>query len=182
MNRMHTAAAAVAALFLASCVFGHTVSLRMLLLGTGLILTAIVAFQPNQDIRRLAPIWLPFLLWGAWALLSLGWSFEPDRTWKEWRNEIFFTGAALWICYVGAQAQNAPRLFLTIVSAAATLVCGVAVYEFSGSVEGYLDGWHGGPGDHSSAVLTLMPVIAMAAWYFSRPGRLRWPGHPRSCG
>jgi O-antigen ligase len=173
MARAHTAAALVAALFLASSMFGHTVSVRLMLLGTGIVLAAIVASR-NQ-VRVLPPIWLPFLLWGAWALLSLGWSFEPDRTWKEWRNEIFYTGAALWICYVGAQAQEAPRHFLTIVSAAAALVCGVAVYEFSGSVEGYLEGWHGGPGDHSSAVLTLMPGIAMAAWYFSRPGRPRWP-------
>ncbi len=173
--RVHRAAAVVAALLLASSMFGGTVAARLLLLGTGLVLTGIVAFRPEKDLRLLPPIWLPFLLWGAWALLSLGWSFEPDRTWKEWRNEIFYTGGALWICYVGAQAQNAPRIFLTIVSAAAALVCGVAVYEFSGSLEGYLDGWHGGPGDHSSAVLTLMPVIAMAAWYFSRPGRPRWP-------
>jgi O-antigen ligase len=172
--RVHTAAAVVAALFLASSMFGHTVALRLLLLGTGLILAAIIAYQPGKDVRLLPAIWLPFLLWGAWALLSLAWSIEPDRTWKEWRNEVFYTGAALWICYVGAQARNAPRVFLTIVSAAATLVCGVAVYEFSGSWEGYVAGWHGGPGDYSSALLTLMPCIAMGAWYFSRPGRPLW--------
>jgi O-antigen ligase len=173
MTRTHTAAALVAALFLASSMFGHTVALRLLLLGTGIVLAAIVASKKQIDV--LPPIWLPFLLWGAWALLSLAWSFEPERTWKEWRNEIFYTGAALWICYVGAQARNAPRLFLSIVSGAAALVCGVAIYAFSGSLEGYMDGWHGGPGDHSSALLTLMPCIAMAAWYFSRPGRPRWP-------
>src|SRR3990170_6634520 len=126
--RLHTAAAVVAALFLATSMFGHTVALRLLLLGTGLMLTALFAFQPRQDLRLLPPIWLPFLLWGAWALLSLTWSLEPDRTWKEWRNEVFYTGAALWICYVGAQAQHAPRVFLTIVSAAAMLVCSVALY------------------------------------------------------
>ena len=172
MARTHTAAAVIAALFLASSMFGHTVALRLLLLGTGIVLAAIVASKKQIDV--LPPIWLPFLLWGAWALLSLGWSFEPDRTWKEWRNEIFYTGAALWICYVGAQARNAPGVFLTIVGPAAALVCGVALYEFSGSWEGYMAGWHGGPGDHSSALLTLMPGIAMAAWYFSRPGRPLW--------
>jgi O-antigen ligase len=172
---VHGAAAVVAALFLASSMFSGTVAARLLLLGTGLALTGIVAFRPGKDVRLLPAVWLPFLLWGAWALLSLAWSFEPDRTWKEWRNEIFYTGAALWVCYVGAQAQNAPRLFLTIVSAAAMLVCGVALYEFSGSWEGYMVGWHGGPGDHSSALLTLMPCVAMAAWYFSRQGRPLWP-------
>jgi O-antigen ligase len=175
MTRMHTGAAVVAALFLASSMFGGTVALRLLLLGTALLLTGILAFRPGKDIRQLPPIWLPFLLWGAWALLSLTWSLEPDRTWKEWRNEIFYTGAAVWICYVGAQARNAPRVFLTIVSAAAMLVCGVALYAFSQSWEAYIAGWHGGPGDHSSALLALMPCIAMAAWYFSRPGRPLWP-------
>jgi O-antigen ligase len=175
MARMHTGAAVVAALFLASSMFGGTVALRLLLLGTALLLTGILAFRPGKDIRLLPPIWLPFLLWGAWALLSWTWSLEPDRTWKEWRNEIFYTGAALWICYVSAQAQNAPRVVLTIVGTAAMLVCGVAVYEFSQGWEDYMVGWHGGPGDHSSAVLTLMPGTAMAAWYFSRPGRPRWP-------
>ena len=175
MARTHTAAAVVAALFLASSMFGHMVAVRLLLLGTGLILTAIVAFQPGKDIRVLPPIWLPFLLWGAWALLSLTWSLEPDRTWKEWRNEIFYTGAALWICYVGAQAQNAPRVFLTIVNVAAMVACGIAIYKFSGSWESYMVGWHGGPGDHSSAVLTVMPCIAMAAWHFGRPERPLWP-------
>src|SRR5687768_13034962 len=112
MARTHTAAAVVAALFLASSMFGHTVALRMLLLGTGIVLAAMVASKKQIDV--LPPVWLPFLLWGAWALLSWTWSFEPDRTWKEWRNEIFYSGAALWICYVSAQAQNAPRLFLII--------------------------------------------------------------------
>src|SRR5687768_5912764 len=166
--RVHTAAAVVAALFLASSMFGHTVALRLLLLGTGLVLTAIVAFQPGKDVRLLPPIWLPFLLWGAWALLSLTWSIEPDRTWKEWRNEVFYTGASLWICYIGAQARNSGRIFPLVVGAAAALACTAALFSFRQGWEFYADGWHGGPGDHSHALVVLMPCAAAAAWYAQR--------------
>jgi len=79
MNRVHTAAAIVAALFLASCVFGHTVALRMLLLGTGLILASVVAFRERREVSLLPPIWLPFLLWALWAGLSIAWSVEGKR-------------------------------------------------------------------------------------------------------
>ena len=171
--RVHGAAAVVAALFLGSSMFGHNVALRLFLLGTGIVLASVVVAR-KEPVHVLPPIWLPFLLWGMWAALSLAWSLEPERTLKEWRNEVFYTGAALWICYVSAQARDAPRLFLSIVAAAAALVCSIAMYEFSRGWEGYLVGWHGGPGDHSSALLALMPCVAMAAWVFSRRGRL-WP-------
>ena len=171
--RVHGAAAVVAALFLGSSMFGHNVALRLFLLGTGIVLASVVVAR-KEPVHVLPPIWLPFLLWGMWAALSLAWSLEPERTLKEWRNEVFYTGAALWICYVSAQARDAPRLFLSIVAAAAALVCSIAMYEFSRGWEGYLVGWHGGPGDHSSALLALMPCVVMAAWVFSRRGRL-WP-------
>jgi O-antigen ligase len=166
--RVHTAAAVVAALFLASSMFGHTVALRLLLLGTGLILAALVAFQPGKDVRLLPAIWLPFLLWGAWALLSLTWSIEPDRTWKEWRNEVFYTGTAIWICYIGAQARNSARIFPLVVGAAAALACTAALFSFRQGWEFYADGWHGGPGDHSHALVVLMPCAAIAGWYAQR--------------
>jgi O-antigen ligase len=172
MNKVHTATAVVAALFLASCVFGHTVALRMLLLGTGLILASVVAFWHRKDVRLLPPIWLPFLLWGGWALLSIAWSIEPDRSEKEWRNEVFYTGAGLWICYLGAQAHRAVWIFGLIGAGAALITCGIGVYEFSRGLAAYNVGWHGGPGDHSSALVVLMPCVALAGWYAARA---RWP-------
>ena len=162
----------VAALFLASCTFGHTVALRLLLLAAGLGLAAIVMFQSRQGLRYLPPIWLPFLLWGIWAAASLTWSLEPERTMKEWRNEVFYTGAGLWICYIGAQARQAVRIFPYVVGVAAALACAIALYEFSHGLKRYAAGWHGGSGDHSSALLTLMPCAAIAAWYANRAG---WP-------
>lgn len=171
---LHTAAAWVAALFLASSVFGHTVALRLLFLAVGIILTSLVVARNSKDLQRLPPIWIPFLLWGAWALLSLAWSMEPDRTMKEWRNEVFYAGAGLWVCYVGAQARNAGRIFLSIVAAAGLFACLMALRDFSRGPERYEAGWHGGPGDHSSALLVLMPCVAMAGWYALRARRPRW--------
>jgi O-antigen ligase len=171
--RLDTAAAGVAALFLASCVFGHMVSVRLLLLGAGIVLSAIVVFR--YEVRALPPIWMPFLLWGGWALLSLSWSFEPERTLKEWRNEVFYAGAALWICFVAVQARGAVRIFGAVLAAATVLACGFALAAFP-DLKAYNEGWHGGPGDHSSALLTLMPCAAVVAWYAHRA---RWPRHVR---
>jgi O-antigen ligase len=172
---LHTTLAWIAALFLASSVFGHTVSLRLTLLGTGILLAAAVTYrEKDSKLRFLPPIWLPFLLWGAWALLSITWSVEPDRTLKEWRNEVFYTGAALWVCYVGAQARDAARIFLPVVGIAAAAACFFSLHAFSRGWEQYADGWHGGPGDHSSALLVLMPCSVMAGWYAMRAKRSIW--------
>jgi O-antigen ligase len=167
---LHTIAAWVAALFLASSVFAQNVALRLLLLAAGIVLTGLVAHRYRDSVRALPPIWLPFLLWGGWALLSLIWSLEPERTLKEWRNEVFYTGAALWICYVGAQATRAVRIFLIVAGLAAALACGLALRDFMSEWRQYLEGWHGGPGDHSSALLTLLPCVLLTGWYAFHAG------------
>jgi O-antigen ligase len=169
--RLHIAAAVTAALFLAVCLFSHTVALRLALLGAGIILAASVLAQNRGSVKALPPIWLPFLAWGAWAALSLAWSRDPALTVWEWRNEVFYTAAACWICYVAAQAGHAARIFGAIAAAGATLACGIALYEFSRGWETYAAGLHGGPGDHSSALLALMPCVAMGGWYASRRHR-----------
>jgi O-antigen ligase len=166
--RLQTATAIVAALFLAVCLFGHTVALRLSLLGTGIILAAVVRAQNRGAVQALPPIWLPFLAWGAWAALSFAWSQDRELTVREWRNEVFYTAAACWVCYVAAQARQAPRIFGAIVAAGATLACAIALYEFSRGWETYAAGLHGGPGDHSSALLVLVPCVAMGGWYAVR--------------
>ena len=162
----------VAALFLAACLFSHTVALRLLLLAAGIVLASITVARERNDIRALPQIWLPFLLWGLWAAASIAWSVEPERSEKEWRNEVFYTGAALWICFVGAQARNAGRIVLPVLGIAITVAIAIALWTYSRGWTEYLVGWHSGPGDHSSALLTLLPCLAMAAWYGSRAG---WP-------
>jgi O-antigen ligase len=172
LTKAHTACAVVAALFLATCAFSHTVALRLMLLAAGIVLASIVVSKEKQ-LRGLPPIWIPFVAWGAWALLSLAWSIEPDRSFKEWRNEVFYTAAGLWICYVGAQARRAAPIFLVIIAAAGSAAALIAVVEFSRGWAEYVEGLHGGPGDHSSVVLALMPCAAMAAWLSAQ--ERRWP-------
>lgn len=169
--RLHIAAAVVAALFLGACLFAHNVALRLALLGAGLLLCAILAARERRELRLLPPLWLSFALWGAWAALSIAWSYDPELSRWEWRNEVFYTGAALWICYVAAQAPQAPRIFAGVLAAAAMLVAGLALRDFSQGLAVYQAGWHGGPGDHSSALVTLMPCIAAGIWYGHRA---RW--------
>ena len=173
---MHTACAWVSALFLASSVFAQNVALRLLLLAAAIVLAAVVVSRKKA--HAWPPMWLPFLLWGAWAALSVLWSIEPERTMKEWRNEVFYTGAALWVCYVGAQAQNAIRIYAAVLATAAGTACFIALYEFPRGWDAYAAGWHGGPGDHSSALLVLMPCVAMAGWYAARAS---WPRGTIGC-
>jgi O-antigen ligase len=163
-----------AAFFMAASMFGQTVALRLMLLLAGTALAAI-AVARDRNIQRLPPIWIPFAAWAAWAVLSLAWSIEPERSLKELRNEVGYAALALWLCFVGAQAREAVRIFVPILIAAAVGVCAVSLYESQLGFPEYLTGWHGGPGDHSSALLTLMPCAVMGGWYAAaRSERLRW--------
>lgn len=171
---MSAVTAWVAALFLSSSLFAHTVTLRLALLLAGTALAGVAAWRHRSDVRLLPPIWLAFLLWAAWAWLSVVWSIEPERTLKELRNEIVYTSLALWMCFVCAQARNAARIVIPVVGAAAAAVMMIGLREFSIGWESYLEGLHGGPGDHSSALLALTPCVVMTAWYGWRAGwRLR---------
>jgi O-antigen ligase len=158
----------VAALLLASCLFSHTITLRLLLLALGIVLAATVLAR-NRELRALPPIWILFALWAAWAALSLAWSLEPERTLKEWRNEVFYAGATLWVCFVAAQAREA-RIFLPIVGGAAIVACALALDAFLRAADRNFEGLHGGAGNHSSALLMLTPCAIMTAWYAQRRG------------
>lgn len=164
-------AAWTAAFFLGADLFSHTVALRLalLLLGAALVLAAVL--KQRRSLRIMPSIWLPFLLWGAWAALSIFWSLEPARSAKEFQNEIVYCALALWFCFVSAQAANATRNLLAVAACAAILVCSMSIYYFF-SGEDYSRGWHGGAGAHSSALLTLMPCALAAGWYARRSS---WP-------
>jgi O-antigen ligase len=159
-----------AALFLAATLFSHTVALRLTLLAAGALLSAIALLRERNRLSMLPPIWLAFLLWAAWSAASLGWSVEPERSEKEIRNEVIYTGLALWTCYVAAQARHAARILLPVLAGAATLLCALALYHFRPGFESYATGLHGGPGNLSSALITLLPCIVAAAWYGWRTG------------
>jgi O-antigen ligase len=170
----HSAAALLAALVLGASVFAHNVALRLLLLALGLALAGWVSFRQRGRVDWLPPVWLPFALWAAWAAASGLWSVDPERTLKEWRNEVFYTGSMLWMCYVAAQARDAARFIVPVLALAAVAVCAVGLWDFSHGARQYRRGWHGGPGDHSSALLMLMPCAVMAGWYLRRTGAPAW--------
>jgi O-antigen ligase len=161
-------AAWAAALLLSSSLFAHTVALRLLLLLAGLGLVAAAIAKDRHSLRLLPPLWIPLALWAAWAFASLGWSLEPQRTGKELQNEIGYSVATFWLCYVAGQARDAARILLLIVGAAAFAVCANAIYTFPR----IMDGWSGGPGNLSSALLVLLPCTAATAWYARRAA---WP-------
>ena len=172
--KLHAAAAVVAALFIGSALFAQNVALRLILLLILLVLAALLALRERARLQLMPAIWLPFALWAAWAAASLAWSIEPERSLKEWRNEAFYTACALWGCFIAAQTRVAPRVLAPVLAAAALAVCGVSIWEYSKGRAEYLTGWHGGPGDHSSTLLMLMPCAVMAGWYARRLGASAW--------
>ena len=166
-----------AALLVATVVFSHTVTLRLTFLFVGLGCAIATSVRDRRAIRIVPAIWLPFAGWALWAALSLGWSIEQERSIDEFRNEICYSAAALWVCYVGAQARNAVPLFLMTLGAAALLACALAYYDFSQGPLLHQDSWHGGSGGLSSTVLVLMPCAVLAGWHASIAGwsrRVQW--------
>ena len=159
-----------AALFLAAVLFSHTVALRLvlLLLGIGCVLASLARRPPSIDF--VPPIWLPFALWAAWAASSVTWSVNPEASAKEFRNEILYCAAAFWLCYVGAQARNSVSVFQPVLALAALVACALALYHFAEGFLSYSAGWHGGAGNLSSMVLTLMPCAVLAAVYGHKVG------------
>jgi O-antigen ligase len=163
-------AALYTALFLGTTLFSHTVALRLIVGGLAVFCCMVTLARAPNGVSELPPIWLPFLLWAAWSATSLVWSVEPERSEKELRNEVIYTGIALWTCYVAAQARHAARIMLPVAVGAVMLLCALALYHFRQGFESYATGLHGGPGNLSTALITLLPCGVMAAWYGRRAG------------
>jgi O-antigen ligase len=162
-----------AAFFLSASLFAHTVALRLVLLAFGTLCCLVALVRNYRTLRAVPPIWLPFLLWAAWAGASVLWSVDPDRTTKDFRNEAIYAGLALWTCFIGAQARHATRILVPVLTVALIALCGVALYYFPQAWERYIDGYHGGPGNLSSALIGVFPCLLLAAWYAKRSG---WRG------
>lgn len=164
MNSL-TLTAYSAALFASSALFAHNGALRLILLLIATICATRAAFQHRAELRLLPPIWWAFLLWAAWAALSLTWSIEPDRSLKEFKNEVFYVSLAFLACYIGAQAPQALRIFSSVFAAALGLLCAMAVVDYFRAVHLTAAAWAGGPGNLSSALSIAMPLVLAAAWY-----------------
>jgi O-antigen ligase len=178
--RLLNAAAWTAALFVASSLFSHDVALRLVLLGIASLLCIGALIRQRSAVHVLPPIWWAWLLFAAWAAASIAWSLDPGRSQKEWQNEVVYTGLALFTCYIGAQAKDAARAFIAALLAGAALACLSALWAFASGLPAESNaGWHGGPGDHSAALLTVMPCALAMLWYAKearRPRRATWVG------
>ncbi len=169
MNPLSIAAWA-AALFLGATLFSHTVALRllMLLLGLALVVWQLVRSRiaaREAGVQALPPLLVPIILWSAWAGLSVLWSQEPARSQKEFQNEVVYVFLGYWLCFVAAQAQGARRVFGVMLGGAGVLACLLGIYVyFVPAAPSWLARMASGPGDQSSAMLTLMPCALMAIW------------------
>lgn len=164
--RLLNASGWTAALFAASSLFSHDVALRLVLLALATVFCAGVLVRERGAVSVLPPIWWPWLLFGVWAAASIRWSLEPARSAKELQNEVVYTALALFACYIGAQATDAPRAFISALAAGGTLACASALWAFASGLPAESNvGWHGGPGDHTAALLALMPCALGVFWY-----------------
>ncbi|HVC10319.1 MAG TPA: O-antigen ligase family protein [Burkholderiales bacterium] len=179
MNSLLNWAAWAAAFFLAFVLFPHTVAMRLLLLfsGAGLVLVELgrrAAAKRASEISFVPPLLVPLALWAAWAVVSLTWTLDRAGTLKELKNEVAYTYLAFWLCYVTAQTRLAPRLFPVALGVGATAACAVVIYFFwFPSSELLRLGLHNGPGDQTSALLTLMPCASVGAWLAAKQGMPR---------
>lgn len=168
MMHLGRIAAFCAAGLIASSMLSHTVALRFLLLFTGAGFVVAEAVRNRGSLKLVPPLWIVYAAWAAWAILSLAWSPEPDRTLKELRQEIVYTAFAFWVCFTAAQARGATSIFSSVVAAGAVVACGLSLHAYTLGWDQYQQGWHGGTGNHSSLLLSLAPGAVMALWYGRR--------------
>ena len=137
-----------------------------MLLLAGVAVCAWIALR-DRSIRVLPPIWIPFVLWAAWAGLSLTWSIDQDRSIKEYRNEVVYTALALWMCFVAGQGRQAVKVVASVLAGASVAAGAFALYYFFADFVGYPGGAHGGAGNHSSVLLMLMPaaLVVGCSWH-----------------
>ena len=164
----HRLAAFCAAAFLAASMLSHTVALRFLLLFTAAGLLGFTVWRDRAALRPIPPLWPVYAAWAAWVALSLAWSPELDRSFKEFRHEILYMALAFWVCFAAAQARGAARIVLPVLATGGVIACSISLHAYTLGRWGYADGWHGGAGNHSSMLLTMMPCALAAVWYGRR--------------
>lgn len=152
------------AAFLIALPFTHTVALRLTML---FVFAVIVVFQTTYF--KLSP-YLKYALiaWAGLAMLSLLWATDPAYSFKEIKNEIGYTLLTFFAFYRAAQTQRAWRLLnLTLILGfIAVSISGVFAYWFA-PLYWQKGGVHGGVGDYSTYLITIMPVIFL--WTLQKP-------------
>lgn len=175
----------LAVAFLASVLFSHTNALRFLLLASGTCAVGVAAFRMRAGKRSGGPDLVPpaifaFLLWMAWAGASLFWSLEPELSQKEYINELVYTLVAFWFCHAAGQVPGAARALGYGLGGGTAAVSLVAGYDYFIDRAHYDVGLHGGSGNLSSALITLVPCLLLVCWLSKvkavsvRAGALAW--------
>ena len=164
-----------AAIFLFSLPFTHTVALRLL----SLAIAATIAFiawrtRPTPPI----PFKLPLLFWAGMAFLSLTWAIDPGYSLGEIKNEIGYTMLTFFTFFILTQREFEFKFFnrVLISSFLAVSVSGVFAYWFA-CVKWDMGGLHGGVGDYSTYLITILPFLLLICAKNSIrkfPGNLVW--------
>ncbi|OGA16862.1 MAG: hypothetical protein A3G25_20310 [Betaproteobacteria bacterium RIFCSPLOWO2_12_FULL_63_13] len=149
--------------------FSHTNALRFLLLFAGACAVVVLAIRKRagftlQESTLIPPILIPYLLWMAWTGASLVWSLEPELSRKEFTNELAYTLVAFWFCYLAGQAPGAARALGYGLGAGVAGVSLVAAYDYLFDRGHYEAGFHGGSGNLTSALITLIPCLLLVVW------------------
>lgn len=144
------------AAFLIALPFTHTVALRLTML---FVFAVLVVFQTTYF--KLSPhLKYSLIAWAGLAMLSLLWAIDPAYSFAEIKNEIGYTLLAFFVFYRATQTQRAWRFLslAVIFGFIAVSVSGIFAYWFA-PLYWQKGGVHGGAGDYSTYLITILPLI-----------------------
>lgn len=144
------------AIFLLALPFTHTVALRLTML---LVFAAVIVSQATYS--KLSPhLKYALMAWAGLAMLSLLWADDPAYSFNEIKNEIGYTLVAFFVFYHATQTPRAWRFLnmTLILGFIAVSISGVFAYWFA-PLYWQKGGAHGGVGDYSTYLITILPLI-----------------------
>lgn len=150
-----------AAILLFSLPFTHTVAVRLLSLAIAAAMTFLTwRSRPTPPV----PFKGPLLLWAGMALLSLTWAIDPGYSLGEIKNEIGYTMLAFLTFYSLTQGEREWKFLnrVLILSFLAISISGVLGYWLAHD-KWVMGGLHGGVGDYSTYLITILPFLLLAA-------------------
>lgn len=152
------------AVFLLSLTFTHTVALRLSTLFLFALYAAVTLRSRQHPITSLSK---PFVAWSGVALASVLWAIDPLYSLNEIKNEIFYTLVAFFSFYSVTENETRWRHWNIL------LIAGFFLTAFSGVFAYWIanDFWrkggvHGGVGDYSTYLVTIMPMVLY--WHVRR--------------
>jgi O-antigen ligase len=149
------------ALFLFILPFAHTVALRLSALAVTLV-TALILWRRLASPGMLCK--LPLALWIAVALLSLLWAVDPAYSADELKNELGYSMATFVSFLVLTHDDEVLDWWLWILLAGLPVLCVGALVGYGQQGPWYEGRYLPGPGDFSTHVVVLAPLLALTAY------------------